>query len=226
MKKAPAIIIFDFDGTIADSMKLVQSIYNSIAPKFGCRLIQNEEWELLRKRRPQEFFREYGMNLSKMARFALRVRKEIKKRITEIQPFEGIDTIVEKLTADGYRLGIISSNAVENVRSFLTAQSLVTHFDFIWSGRNLFGKEHVIRKCLRKRRITYDYVAYVGDETRDIEAVRKVGIPMIAVTWGYNDRELLEKMNPDALVETPVELYSWIHTYFGTKMPRMDVTIQ
>lgn len=215
MNDSPATIIFDFDGTIADSMQLSKAIYNTIAPEFGYRQVKDSEWEQLRRSRPQDLLREYGMTFSKMARFAFRVRKEIRGRISEIQLFNGMATVLQQLASDQYRLGIISSNAVENLHCFLTTHSLLPLFDFIWSGKNLFGKERVIKKCLKKKHIPLDRVVYVGDETRDIEAVKKVGIPMVAVTWGYNAPEMLQKLNPDVLVDTPTALYEWIRIRFS-----------
>jgi len=211
----PATLIFDFDGTIADTMNLTLSIYNEIAPEFGCRTVHDQDRELLRMRRPQDFFREYGMTFLKMPRFATRVRNAIARRIKEVNIFSGIAEVLGKLDDDGFTLGIISSNDEENIRAFLATHHLDTLFDFIWSGKNLFGKAQVIKKCMRKLSIPAGRVAYIGDETRDVEAVKKNGIPMAAVTWGYSAAAVLKPLEPDALVDTPEELYRWIIGHFG-----------
>jgi len=208
--KSPETIIFDFDGTIADTMSLTFSVYNAIAPAFGCKQVTGAECELLRMRRPQEFFRDFGMTIWKIPRFAMSMRSEIGKRISEIGLFPGMPEILIQLARDGYRLGIISSNAEATIRTVLEKHHLATLFDFIWSGKNVFGKEHVIKKCLRQKKITKHSAMYIGDETRDVEAVKKTGIAMIAVTWGYSARELLTQVNPDALVDTPEALYASI----------------
>ena len=49
-------------------------------------------------------------------------------------------------------------------------------------------------------------VAFVGDEVRDVEAARKVGMTVVAVTWGINSRQGLADANPDFLVDTAEEL--------------------
>lgn len=49
-------------------------------------------------------------------------------------------------------------------------------------------------------------VIYVGDETRDVEAAKKVGVKVIAVTWGINSEKILRKQNPDYLIVKPKEL--------------------
>jgi phosphoglycolate phosphatase len=49
-------------------------------------------------------------------------------------------------------------------------------------------------------------VIYVGDETRDIEAARKIQIQVIAVSWGFNSREVLAEQKPDFLISHPSQL--------------------
>lgn len=210
MEPALTTIIFDFDGTIADTMALTFSVYNALAPQFGCRTVSGPECELLRMRRPQDFFGDFGMTLWKMPRFARRMRLEIGKRISEVALFDGMRELLVRLAHEGYHLGIISSNAEANIREFLELHNLAALFDFVWSGENIFGKAHVIRKCLRIKKIPKNAAMYIGDETRDVEAVKKAGIIMMAVTWGYSAPEVLAQMNPDALVDTPEALHACI----------------
>ncbi len=49
-------------------------------------------------------------------------------------------------------------------------------------------------------------VIYVGDETRDIEAAKKINSKVIAVSWGFNTKEALARHNPDFLIHQPSEL--------------------
>ena len=55
-------------------------------------------------------------------------------------------------------------------------------------------------------RNSMDEIIYVGDEMRDIEASKKVGIPVIAVSWGLNKREALESFKPDQMAHSPKDL--------------------
>ena len=64
--------------------------------------------------------------------------------------------------------------------------------DFVHAGSAVFGKARAIRSVLREHRVDISRVIYVGDELRDLEACRAVGIPMIGVGWGLNAPEALE----------------------------------
>jgi phosphoglycolate phosphatase-like HAD superfamily hydrolase len=83
-------------------------------------------------------------------------------------------------------------------------------FSFIHSELNLFGKSGALDKMLKKYKLHKPDVLYVGDEVRDIEACKKVGVDIVSVTWGFNSREVLEKYQPNKLVGTPEELLQCI----------------
>ena len=62
-----------------------------------------------------------------------------------------------------------------------------------------------MRRYCNKRTLKACEVIYVGDEVRDITGAKNAGVKVIAVAWGYNSRELLEKHKPDFPVDTPQE---------------------
>jgi phosphoglycolate phosphatase len=85
-------------------------------------------------------------------------------------------------------------------------QNRITEFDYVVGKGGLFGKDKIIRSILKKRKLKSDEVLYVGDEVRDIEACRKLGIKIAAVTWGFSSKELLEKNKPDFLIDRAEEI--------------------
>ncbi len=208
-------VIFDFDGTIADSMDAFLGVYNRIAPEYGCRTIPENDRFFLRKRRPQECFREYGMTILKLPVIVLRMRKEARGCITGIKPFPGVVEAIRELGAAGYTLGVVSSNAPENVRRFLAHHDLTRFFDFVQGSKHVFGKHMVIKRLFRTRGIRPGCAVYVGDETRDVEAARKSGIPVISVSWGYQAREALAASGPDRIVDSPADLCGTVGELFG-----------
>jgi phosphoglycolate phosphatase len=54
--------------------------------------------------------------------------------------------------------------------------------------------------------IKLDEVIYVGDTEVDIDTARKLGVPVIAVSYGFRKREILETLNPDYLIDNPLEI--------------------
>jgi len=211
-------VILDFDGTIADTLELAIGIYNRIAPEYNYSPVGETERELFRTKKPQELLKTYGISKLKLLTMLLRIRKELSRHVPEIKPVEGMEAALREISDAGYRLGILTSNSVENVRKFLDINSLSALFDFIHSGRSLFGKDRVIRKLLNHEQLQADRVVYIGDETRDIEASRAAGIAVIAVSWGLNRRDLLASLSPDQIADKPDELPDCVRRIFTAKL--------
>ncbi|MGH8001053.1 MAG: HAD-IA family hydrolase, partial [Brasilonema sp.] len=147
-----------------------------------------------------------GISILKIPFLVKKVKSELKNKIKELKPISGIKDALVVLNNEGYRLGIITSNSLENVTDFLKVNDLDNLFDFIYSGVTIFGKTTIINNVLKQKQIKPQEVIYVGDETRDIEASKKANIKVIAVTWGFNSQEVLTKQNPDFLIHHPSQL--------------------
>lgn len=59
---------------------------------------------------------------------------------------------------------------------------------------------------MKQQKINKNKIIYVCDEIRYIEAAEKLEIKIIAVTWGYNNKNALEKENPDFIIDAPEDL--------------------
>ena len=199
-------IIFDFDGTIANTFNTIITLYNKIAPKYNCMLVPHEHRTYLQGQRPQDVFGDYGITKMKIPFIIYEIRKALHREIKNIEPIEGIIEALKEIKDSGFTLGIMTSNSKKNVGVFLKQHNIESLFNFIYSGRNIFNKASVLRKLLKKEQLEKDNVFYIGDETRDIEATKKAEIPMIAVTWGFNDLKSLQGLSPFATVETPKAL--------------------
>jgi phosphoglycolate phosphatase len=207
-------IIFDFDGTIADTLELGMEVFNRIAPEYNCLPIGPKERELFRTTKPQELLEAYGISRLKLLTLTLRMRKEMKRHVPDMTLFTGMEAALREISNAGYRTGILTSNSVVNVSKFLEINKLSGLVDFIYSGRSFLGKEKVIRKVLIHEQIPAGRVVYVGDETRDIEASRDAGIPVIAVSWGLNRRDLLASLSPDQIADKPEDLLPCVRQVF------------
>lgn len=199
------VFIFDFDGTIVQTMDSIRQIINQFADEFGFRKIKKSEIKKLRDKGPRQLLDYLGIPLVKVPRLAKRARKEFTNKLNGAKPVPGIRQALVKLKNRGKKLGILTSNSEENVSRFLKRNNLDL-FDFIYSGASIFGKDKVIKKCLREQNLIPSSVVYVGDELRDIEAAKKVGIKITAVSWGFNSKKALKRGKPDYLIEKPKQL--------------------
>ena len=199
-------IIFDFDGTIADTLDAVVKIVNDHSEHFGYRKVTKQDIPYLQGKKPREILSHLGISIFKLPSWVKKIHSEINKEITNMTPTVNISPLLSEMSEDNdVRLGILTSNTQENVRQFLVKNEL-DFFEFVRTGKSVFGKSHMINKIIKQQHLNQNDVFYVCDEVRDIEAARKSGIKSIAVTWGYNIKDALVNENPDFLATTPDEL--------------------
>jgi len=202
---AAPLVIFDFDGTLVDSLGVALTAYNSVAARFGVRVVSDAEMPELRALGAMAVIRRLGVPLWKVPRVVAAVRTEMKRGLDEAGPVPGIVAALNDLVATGCALGVLTSNSRENAERFFSRHGFPS-FAQIVGGVGLFGKSKALRHLQRSRLAGAERCAYVGDEVRDIEAARAVGMPVVAVGWGYNDLAALEGTRPDVLVKRPAAL--------------------
>jgi len=200
------VIIFDFDGTLADTLDALVSITNHLALEFGYPPTTPEEIPKLRNLSSREIVRLSGVSIFKLPFLLRRIRDNLHDKIQELNLIPGIKEALIQLKTEGNCLGILTSNSEENVRIFLEKQGIQDLFSFVYSENSLFSKDRSIRKLMRKNHLRPEEIIYVGDETRDIDAAKKIHVKVIAVSWGFNSRQVLAQHKPDFLIHRPSEL--------------------
>ncbi|HZM64470.1 MAG TPA: HAD-IA family hydrolase [Candidatus Saccharimonadales bacterium] len=197
-------LIFDFDGTIADSFKVNISIFCQMTGRSPD--LPRAEIERLRQLQTRQILKELGISLWQIPGLLKQGRAEMHRRIGEVRPFATISPTLKELQSQGHKLYILSTNSRQNIETFLQKHNLQHLFSEICGGIGLFGKRPAIKTILRRNNILPSDCFYIGDETRDIKAGTKAGIRTIAVAWGYMDERALAPTHPYALIRKPSEL--------------------
>ena len=200
------LLIFDFDGTLADTLAVGVEVFNEIASDYGLQQVSEGEVEELRKLNTRALLDRMGISRMMAVKMVARIRHKLGKRIDDVPLVDGAEKMIRELHAAGFGMGILSSNAVKNVRRFLSRHDLESCFHFVEAGASLFGKGSRLKSILKRERRQAPAVMYVGDETRDMEAARDAGIHGVAVCWGGNGREAMLTEDPDFCVDAPEDL--------------------
>ncbi|MFO7030115.1 carotenoid oxygenase [Limnospira fusiformis CCALA 023] len=200
------IIIFDFDGTLADTLEVVISIINDLAEDFGYSPTTASDLDKLQNLNYRQIIKLSNISLFKIPRLLRRVQKELQNNLGSISLFPGIPEALQDLKRQGCQLYIITSNSRNNVEFVLNRHGILGLFDDINSESTLFGKHRIINRLLKQQNIPKHQAVYVGDETRDITAAHKSKIYSIAVTWGFNSANILAQYQPDLMINEPQDL--------------------
>lgn len=199
-------IIFDFDGTIADTLEESRLIFNRIAADYGIREVTEDEIPDLRHLSLRELIKTLNIPKRKVPAFIARGTAMMRGNIKRLKPNVGITETLPDLRAKSHSFGVLTSNATTNVDLFLREHGLRNLFDFISSTSKLTGKAKHLKAIRRTFSLKSEEMLYVGDEIRDIRASQKAGIPVAAVTWGFNSPEALSAESPTHMVHTPADL--------------------
>lgn len=199
------VIVFDFDGTIADSFGTVIKILGELSNDPALKnIVPREQMEQLRNEGIRKLIKKRSIvSMAQLPFWVKRFRQELNNKLSTINPIKDVPEVINSLK-NKYKIAIISSNAKENIENFLKNNGI--KFDYIYSGSSIFGKSRVINTFLKKEKINRKNIIYIGDEDRDIEAAHKSHIFSIAVSWGYNSEKVLIKARPDILINKPKEL--------------------
>ncbi|WJE54764.1 HAD family hydrolase [Bacillus cereus] len=198
-------IVFDFDGTLVDSQDIFVPIYNQLAENHGYKTIREEDIEPLRKLSISERCKQLHVPLYKLPILAVEFYKLYQPAIKDLVLFHGMKEVLDELHGKGYEIAIISSNSEEHIKVFLHNNQIEDIQD-VFCSKNLFGKDKIIKKFLKAKKITEKDMVYVGDEQRDIVACKKVGVNVIWVEWGYDVMETVKEDSPNYMVNTPNEI--------------------
>jgi phosphoglycolate phosphatase len=190
------LIIFDFDGTLADSLAWFLGISDQLADEFGFDRIDKSQLGRLRRLHAATLLSLHHVPLWKTPLIAARFRRLMGQQISQIGLFPGVEEMLEHLHEAGCALAVVTSNSRGNVRRVLGRETAALLSD-CEGGVSLAGKHAKLRKILHRSGIDPDLAIFIGDEIRDIEAARRAGIASGAVAWGFTDVGALIEHAPD-----------------------------
>lgn len=199
------LVIFDFDGTLADSFPFFLDTVNMLAVRHGFRTIDPALVATLRGYDAKRILKQLKVPLWKVPMVAAGFRKHMAKHTGDVPVFDGVQAMLRSLTDNGVVVSLVTSNAYENVLAILGKQSLdlMVHPQY---GSSLFGKAAKLKSILKKTGIKADEAIYIGDEIRDMHAARAAKVDFGAVAWGYTSAEALRAHAPTMRFERVEEI--------------------
>lgn len=217
-----AFLIFDFDGTIADTLGAIVRITNRIAPEYGYSPTTPEKLKYYQSLSTKEMLKQSEIPLFRLPFLLRRVRREMGTELPDVTLAPNLAPTLQELSAAGHRLMIMSSNSRKNIEPFLEQHEIRDMFDSIQGGVGLLSKARVLKRIVQKGGLDFSQVIYVGDETRDVDASNQIGILVAAVTWGFSSREALAAQDPSFLIDHPRQLLGAAQTLVNPSWIRRE----
>ena len=207
-------ILFDFDGTVFDTVEGITKSVRYALNKVGL----DAELESLRcfagPPLADKFMEVYGFDRA-AAEQAVRDYRERYRPIgmNECCVFPGIKDLLEKLRAAGKTVGIATSKPQELAEELLRRENMLGLFQVICGSRpdgNDSAKWQVVQRAMELCGAGKENTSLVGAPKYDVAGAHKVGIACVGVRYGYAADGELEAAGADAIVEDLPELESFL----------------
>lgn len=208
------LVIFDFDGTLSDSGDWFLSVVDHLSERFKFRTVQPDEVESLRHKSSREVIEHLRIPKWKLPRIARYVRKLVNEHVMQFELFPGTPDLLQQLSDTGVKIALVTSNAKSNAKIILGPEN-AARIDLFVCGSSLFGKAAKFRRVLKKMKVAPGEALAIGDETRDVDSAREVGMRCGSVLWGYAAETALVELQPDALFRTPDDILSYVAAHRG-----------
>jgi phosphoglycolate phosphatase len=201
-----ALILFDFDGVLADTLGDLIRFGQEVCDELGVeRTVSATDLDVLETMSFADYGRQLGVPETLNDEFVRRCLKRFAEKESPPRIFPDLGRVVREL-AGVHALAVVTSNSVRNVDAFLVEHGLRDCIQVIFGVDTPGTKSEKIRRAQAELAKNGEPVFMVGDSISDIRAAREAGVKCVAVGWGHQSARRLAASKPDHLVHTPAEL--------------------
>lgn len=201
-----ALIIFDFDGVLADTLDDMLNFAQAVCAELGYNRIPTPaDLAVLETMSFVEYGKQLGIPPQLAGEFASRCLQRFIEKPDPPKIFAGMAQVFEQVAAR-HTLAIVTGNTTRAVENFLRENNVDQFVRLIFAVDQPGSKVEKIQKVTQQLAAATDAVYYVGDAVSDIHAARQAGVQMVAVSWGHQQPAKLLQAQPDHMVYTPQEL--------------------
>ncbi|MEK7121326.1 MAG: HAD family hydrolase [Patescibacteria group bacterium] len=201
------LIIFDFDGVLADSFKTFYLLIRACMRQIGLSFTPAQYRDLFIGNVHQGF-KDFINNEEKYLIFSefrkANYDKYYYNKNNRVKLFPGVLEFLKKLDKK-HILAIASSGKEDNIKNLLKKNRVEKLFSLILAD-TANSKESMIKEILNKFHAKPEETFFIADTVGDIITAKKCGLKTIAVTWGFHSAKVLKSANPDCMAKNPKEI--------------------
>ena len=209
MKK---LVIFDLDGTLLNTLEDLMDSVNFALERQGYPLRNLEEIRsfvgngirlLIERSVPENT----PIEITDKCFFDF---KEYYKDHSAIltKPYDGIVDLLTTLKEKGFKIAVVSNKADFAVKT-LMEDYFKGLYDCAYGERAGIPRKPApdsVLGAISEMGREIENTVYIGDSEVDVETSKNAKLPCIAVTWGFRDKEVLESLNPEYIVDSPSDI--------------------
>ena len=203
-----ALILFDFDGVLADTLDDLLQFGQEVCDELGVRHhVVAEDLSTLEVMSFAMFGRQLEVPEPLVDEFVRRCLEKVAGKVSPPAIFAGLADVVRDLSVK-HVIGIVTTNSSQNVNLFLNEHGLGECIRAIYGVDMPGSKAEKISLARDQFAAAEEAVFMIGDAVSDVRAAKAASVKSIAVSWGHQSVESLLRAEPDFLIHSPDELKS------------------
>jgi phosphoglycolate phosphatase-like HAD superfamily hydrolase len=200
------ILIFDFDGVLADSLDPMLVFARQVCHEMGyTRIPIQEDLEALERMEFAEYGRQLGIAEELIPTFVRRNFELFSQRDEPLEIFPGMEGVIKQLSQSAI-LAVVTGNSCQVVEKFIFAYGLTGAFETILANEDIGSRLDKILAVKAEHNVSGEETYIIGDAVSDIRAAHDAGIKSVAVGWGHQSGGKLSAETPNFFVDRPEDL--------------------
>ena len=212
MKSAVKLIIFDWDGTLFDSVGQIVKSLKFAAEQFNQPLTDEAAKSII------------GLGLPEVAQVLFPQVPELHKDILQSYAdhyvahsksdewFAGVSEMLHDLKAQGVELAVATGKSRRGLDRVLGQTQSLELFSATRAASETKSKPDplMLAEILQETNVLVEHAIMVGDTSYDLEMARNIAMPRVGVTYGVHTPDVLNQFSPLYLANNVSELYAFL----------------
>lgn len=201
-----ALIIFDYDGVLADTLDDLIQFGQEACNQLGVKhVVTKDDLSNLEVMSFATYGRACEVPENLVDEFVKICLKLFAEKETPPAIFAGLSEVIRHLSTN-HKIAIVTTNSSQNVHAFLVKHGLDGCIDAVYGVDTPGSKAQKISLAQSRFLEKEEAVFMIGDALSDVRAAKEAGVTSIAVTWGHQSLKTLLRGEPDYVVSSPHEL--------------------
>src|SRR5512134_1833475 len=203
-------LLFDLDGTLIDSVRLILDSYHHTLRVHGIPARSDADWLRGVGTPLRVQFREWDDGTGKIEELVATYRDyNLANHDSMVRAYDGVADMLRTVKASGRKTGLVTSKNRQGSLRGLDLTGLTSYIDVLVCADDVLNpKPHPepVLKALAELGADAGSAVFIGDSVHDMHAGRAAGVRTAAVLWGPFSRADLEGSKPDAWLEKPSDV--------------------
>lgn len=212
-------VVFDLDGTLADSIVSISYCANRALAKYGLQTFPDEKYKYF-----------VGDGVAELVKRTLREAGDVELThfdevkteyealfatdcMYQVKPYEGIIELIKELKKKNIKTAVLSNKPHERTVEVIDSLFGEGVFDVVQGQTESISKKpspYGVYEIGRRLSITPKEMLYIGDTDTDMQTGKASGAYTIGVLWGFRDRQELMAHHADAIISNPKEILEYL----------------